>query len=231
MLETAFRSHIRTIEDLNGPAGRLEAVLNTGLDDAPFAALVCHPHPPSGGTLHHKVVYRAMKALNGFGLPVLRFNFRGVGHSEGVHDHGHGEQDDVRAAIDWLARHISKPILLAGFSFGANIGMRAGCGDPRIHGILGLGLPVKAENRSYTYDFLPQCTVPKLFVCGDHDQFAPQNVLEQVLQTVPEPKRIVWVEGADHFFQGIAEAPGSKLDQMQDAITNWLTTEFQIDHL
>jgi hypothetical protein len=231
MLETAFRSHIRTIEDLNGPAGRLEAVLNTGLDDAPFAALVCHPHPPSGGTLHHKVVYRAMKALNGFGLPVLRFNFRGVGHSEGVHDHGHGEQDDVRAAIDWLARHLGKPILLAGFSFGANIGMRAGCGDPRVLGILGLGLPVKAENRNYTYDFLPQCTVPKLFVCGDHDQFAPQDVLEEELQTAPEPKQIVWVGGADHFFQGIAEAPGSKLDQMQAAIASWLETEFRLTHL
>ena len=228
MLETVFRSHIRTIEDLNGPAGRLEAVLNTGLDDAPFAALVCHPHPPSGGTLHHKVVYRAMKTLSGFGLPVLRFNFRGVGQSEGVHDHGHGEQDDVRAAIDWLARHLSKPILLAGFSFGANIGMRAGCGDPRIHGILGLGLPVKAESRSYSYDFLPQCTVPKLFVCGDHDQFAPQGVLEEVLRTAPEPKQIVWVEGADHFFQGIAEAPGSKIEQMQTAIESWLEAEFSL---
>jgi alpha/beta superfamily hydrolase len=210
MLETAFRSHIRTIEDLNGPAGRLEAVLNTGLDDAPFAALVCHPHPPSGGTLHHKVVYRAMKTLNGFGLPVLRFNFRGVGHS---------------------ANHLGKPILLAGFSFGANIGMRAGCGDPRVHGILGLGLPVKAENRNYNYDFLPQCTVPKLFVCGDHDQFAPQDVLEQVLQPAPEPKQIVWVEAADHFFQGTPEAPGSKLDQLQAAITSWLETEFRLVHL
>jgi len=231
MLETAFRSHIRTIEDLNGPAGHLEAVLNTGLDDAPFAALVCHPHPPSGGTLHHKVVYRAMKTLNGFGLPVLRFNFRGVGHSQGVHDHGHGEQDDVRAALDWLAHNLGKPILLAGFSFGANIGLRAGCGDPRVRGVLGLGLPVQAENRNYNYDFLPNCTVPKLFVCGDHDQFAPQGVLEQVLQTAPEPKQIVWVEGADHFFQGIPEAPGSKLEQLQQAIASWLQAEFDLTHL
>src|SRR6202167_4056686 len=106
MSETAisspFRCHVRSIEDLFGLAGRLEAVLNTGPDDAPFAALVCHPHPPSGGTLHNKVVYHTMKAFASFGLPVLRFNFRSVGLSEGVHDHGRGEQDDVRAALDSL---------------------------------------------------------------------------------------------------------------------------------
>src|ERR1700678_1398464 len=95
-------SQIRPVEDLRGPAGWLEAVLNTGRDDAAYAALVCHPHPLGGGTMHTKAVYHAMKALASFGLPVLRFTCRGVGLSEGEHDHGHGEQDDVRAALDWL---------------------------------------------------------------------------------------------------------------------------------
>ncbi|HEX4650075.1 MAG TPA: alpha/beta family hydrolase [Granulicella sp.] len=227
-ISSPFRSHVRSIEDLFGPAGRLEAILNTGLDDAPFAALVCHPHPPSGGTLHNKVVYHAMKTLSAFGLPVLRFNFRGVGLSEGVHDHGHGEQEDVRAALDWLDRKLGKPILFAGFSFGSNVGMRACCGDIRVKGLVGLGLPVRAENRNYTYDFLPHCNEPKLFVCGDHDQYAPREVLEQVLTTAPDPKQLVWIEGADHFFQGTPESPAPKLDRMREAMRSWLQAEFRL---
>src|ERR1700728_4120627 len=114
-------SQIRSIDDLRGPAGRLEALLNTGRDDAPYATLVCHPHPAGGGTMHNKVVYHAMKALSSFGLPVLRFNFRGTGLSEGEHDQGRGEQDDVRAALDWLDRSFHRPILFAGFSFGSAV--------------------------------------------------------------------------------------------------------------
>jgi hypothetical protein len=230
-ISSPFRSHVLSIEDLFGPAGRLEAVLNTGPDGAPFAALVCHPHPPSGGTLHNKVVYHAMKAIASFGLPVLRFNFRGVGHSEGVHDHGRGEQDDVRAALDWLDQKLGKPILFAGFSFGSNIGLRACCGDPRVKGLIGLGLPVRAENRNYTYEFLPQCTAPKLFVCGGHDQYAPRDLMEQVLTTAPDPKQMVWIEGADHFFQGIPSSPASKIDPMKQAIHAWLPEQFpQLNH-
>src|ERR1043165_7951922 len=94
-------STIRSLQ-LNGPSGQLEALLNAGVPDAAYAALVCHPHPLYGGTLHNKVVFHAMKALNSFGFPVLRFNFRGAGRSDGEHDFGHGEQDDVRAALAWL---------------------------------------------------------------------------------------------------------------------------------
>src|SRR5579875_2883360 len=201
MLVTSFRSHVQTIEDLRGPAGRLEALLNTGHPDALYAALVAHPHPLGGGTMHNKVVYHAAKAFSHFGLPVLRFNFRGTGLSEGAHDEGRGEVGDVKAALDWLEHRFARPILFAGFSFGSNVGLRACCGDPRVAGLVGLGLPVRAAGRDYRYTFLPACgNVPKLFVSGDNDEFSPRGVLESYLVAASEPKRIVWVEGADHFF-------------------------------
>jgi alpha/beta superfamily hydrolase len=228
MHEAAAASHVRSIEDLYGPAGRLEAVLNTGREDPPFTALVCHPHPPSGGTLHNKVVYNAMKVFSAFGLPVLRFNFRGAGLSEGVYDDGHGEQNDVRAALEWLELNFRKPILFAGFSFGANVGLRACCGDIRVKGLIGLGLPVRAEGRDYTYGFLPRCVEPKLFVIGDHDQFAPRAVVEQILRSAPPQSATVWIEGADHFFQGIPASPKPKLDGMKQAMQAWLTATYAL---
>ncbi len=111
---------LRSVDDLRGPAGRIEALLNMGRAEAAYAALVCHPHPLFGGTMHNKVVYHAMKAFQAYGLPVLRFNFRGAGLSEGAHDHGRGEVSDVRAALDWLQREYQVPLLFAGFSFGSS---------------------------------------------------------------------------------------------------------------
>ena len=222
-----FRSHVKAVEDLRGPVGRLEAILNTGRDDALYAAVVAHPHPLGGGTMHNKVVYHAAKAFSSFGLPVLRFNFRGTGLSEGVHDDGRGEVEDVWAALDWVTENLRLPILFAGFSFGSNVGLRACCGDARVRGLVGIGLPVRAEGRDYTYGFLPGCgAVPKLFVCGDHDEFSPRGVLESYLIAAQEPKRVVWVEGADHFFAGVASSPAPKLDVMNAAIRSWLTEEF-----
>jgi len=222
-----FQSHVKAVEDLRGPAGRLEAILNTGSENALYAAVVAHPHPLGGGTMHNKVVYHATKAFSSFGLPVLRFNFRGTGLSEGVHDEGRGEVDDVRAALDWMVDRYRLPILFAGFSFGSNVGFRACCGDARVHGLVGLGLPVRAEGRDYTYRFLPACgAVPKLFISGDHDEYGPKDVLESVLVSAPEPKRVIWVEGADHFFAGIAQSPASKLGTMNAGIRLWLAEEF-----
>ncbi len=221
-------SVLRTIDDLRGPAGRLEALLNTGVADAPYAALIAHPHPPSGGTMHNKVVYHAMKAFSHFGLPVLRFNFRGTGLSEGAYDEGRGEVDDVRAAVDYLAALYTKPVLFAGFSFGSNVGLRATCGDSRVAGLIGLGLPVRAAGRNYAYTFLAGCTQPKLFVSGDHDEFCPQDVLDQVLLSSPEPKERVIIAGADHFFQGIPASPQPKLAAMQSSLRAWLGATFYL---
>jgi len=210
---------LRTIDNLRGPAGRLEALLNTGAPDAKYAVLVCHPHPLGGGTMHNKVVYHGMKAFRSFGLPVLRFNFRGTGLSEGEHDHGRGEQDDVRTALDWLDNEFHLPILFAGFSFGSYVGLSVCCGDPRVKGLVALGLPVHAEGRDYRYDFLSACGMSKLFISGTRDRYGPQSQIEAAMAMAASPKEMVWVEGADHFFVG-------KLDQVQRAIRNWCEAHF-----
>ncbi|HZU34081.1 MAG TPA: alpha/beta family hydrolase [Candidatus Angelobacter sp.] len=205
---------------LNGPAGRLEALLNAGQPDATHAALVCHPHPLFGGTMHNKVVYHAMKTLSSFGFPVLRFNFRGAGMSEGEHDKGHGEQEDVRAALDWLNSEFQLPMLFCGFSFGAATGLRTVCSDVRVVGLIGLGTPVGVEGRTYNYEFLKDCTPPKLFVSGARDQYGPPESLKKVVALAPEPKEMVIVNDADHFFEG-------HLPEMQTAIHNWISKLFK----
>lgn len=226
MSEARAVPQIRAIEDLRGPAGRLEALLNAGAANAAYAALVCHPHPAGGGTMHNKVVYNAMKVFSSLGLPVLRFNFRSVGTSEGEHDHGHGEQQDVLAAVDWLEREFGLPMLVAGFSFGAAVSLRACCGDERVRGLVALGLPVQAAGRDYTYEFLARCTTPKLFVSGDSDQYAPRERLEEVFASAADPKRMVLVAGAEHFFQGTAASPGAKLEVMRAELLGWIEETF-----
>lgn len=211
---------LRTIDNLSGPAGRLEALLNTGSPGAQYAVLLCHPHPLGGGTMHNKVVYHAMKAFHSFGFPVLRFNFRGTGLSEGRHDHGSGEQDDVRAALDWLDHNLRLPILFAGFSFGSYVGLRIVCSDLRVKGAVALGLPVHAEGRDYSYEFLANCAIPKLFISGTRDQFGPKEKVAAVIAIAHPPSEMVWIEGADHFFAG-------KLGEVQAAIRNWVQTRFQ----
>ena len=204
-----------------GPSGRLEALLNQGNEDAAHAALVCHPHPLYGGTMHNKVVYHAMKALQSFGFPVLRFNFRGAGLSEGEHDKGHGEVDDVRAGLDWLASEYQLPIIFCGFSFGAATGLRVVCDNPRVAGIISLGTPIAVEERVYTYNYLGSCAAPKMFVSGSRDQFSLRANLEKLMAIAPEPKQLVIVEGAGHFFEG-------HLREMQAAISDWTSRVFHL---
>jgi alpha/beta superfamily hydrolase len=165
--------------------------------------------------MHNKVVFHAMKALNGLGFPVLRFNFRGTGRSEGVHDHARGEVEDVRAALDWLEGEFHLPMIFAGFSFGAATGLRAACPDAHVAGIIALGTPVEAEARAYSYKFLGECRKPKLFLSGDHDEFAPVAALKLVAAGAAEPKKLVLIPNADHFFKG-------RLELMQKAIVEWV---------
>jgi alpha/beta superfamily hydrolase len=229
-------SMLRSVE-LAGPAGRLEALLNEGAADAHYAALVCHPHPLGGGTMHNKIVYHAMKALNapewGLCWPVLRFNFRGTGLSQGVHD-GQAETGDVLAALNWLEGQYNRPIVLVGFSFGAAMALRACCNTPSgacssVRALAALGLPTHVEagdpdseplslgpqSHDYIYPFLADCTLPKLFLSGDRDQFAPAGQLQQIVAAASEPKRLVLLPGADHFFAG-------QLQAMQSTLAGWL---------
>jgi uncharacterized protein len=199
---------------LEGEAGRLEALLNLGAPRAEYACVVCHPHPLFGGTMHNKVVFRTMKALNGFGFPVLRFNFRGAGSSAGEHDEGRGEIADVRVALDYLSGRFGLPILFAGFSFGAAIGLRAAAVHPQVKGLILVGTPVNAEGRAYRYELLQESTLPKLMVSGDHDQFATVAQLEEVFAAASGPKRLVVIPEADHFF-------GGHLEELREAVQGW----------
>ncbi len=206
---------------IRGPAGRLEGLLWVPKppQEIQLAAVVSHPHPLYQGTMHNKVVYQAAKALDSLGIPVLRFNFRGVGASEGSYDHGRGEEDDVRTALDYLQAQFSGiPLLAAGFSFGAWVGLRAGCLDPRVIELIGLGLPV--DDRKLGFDYLSTCTKPKLLIQGESDQYAARSHFESFVQTFnPEAAkatRVVFIPAADHFFTG-------HLDEMADALRRWMT--------
>ena len=198
---------------LEGPAGKLEAILWSPSGTAPkMAALVCHPHPLFGGTMHNKVVYQAAKSLDVSGCSVLRFNFRGAGMSGGKHDKGIGERDDVRAALNFLTIEFPDvPTLLAGFSFGCWVGLRVGCEEARVSLLIGLGAPVNNADFSY----LKECAKPKLFVHGSKDQFGDAGKLRSMVESLPGENRVVIVEEADHFFAG-------KLHQLDAAITTWL---------
>jgi len=200
---------------LEGPAGRLEAILwtPTRADSPPLAAVICHPHPLFGGTMHNKVVYNAAKTLDVLGIPVLRFNFRGAGLSDGEHDQGRGEQGDVQAALDFLAAQFPNvPLLLAGFSFGSFVGLRVGCRDARVSELIGMGIPVNSTD----FSFLAECPKPKLFVQGAEDQFGGRTKVQEVIATPPGENQLVVVQGGDHFFAG-------HLDEFNAAITSWLT--------
>jgi hypothetical protein len=198
---------------LEGPAGRLEAILwKPAAASVPrWAALVCHPHPLFAGTMHNKVVYQAAKSLDALGLPVLRFNFRGAGLSAGVHDRGRGEQRDVSAALDFLAGEFpGASLVVAGFSFGCWVGLRVGCADARVKDLIALGTPVNSTD----FSFLQHCQKPKLFVHGANDEHGEIRKVQALVDSLSAENRLVVVAGADHFFAG-------KLDQVDEAIRGW----------
>ena len=186
---------------IDGPAGKLEALFEAPDDEAgPRAvALVCHPHPLFGGTMHNKVVYRTARALRNSGYAVLRFNYRGVGSSEGQYDQGVGEIEDARAALDWLRqRYPHLPYSLAGFSFGSRVILQLGCNSAGASQLIALGFPAKREPAG----ILTACAVPKVFIQSTHDEHGPPREMQQLFAQVAEPKRLFWVEAEDHFFAG-----------------------------
>lgn len=183
------------------------------LKEPPLAALVCHPHPLFGGTMHNKVVYQAAKSIDSLGIPVLRFNFRGAGRSAGEHERGHGELGDVRAALDFLSSEFpSKPVLVSGFSFGCWVGLRVGCSDDRVTELIGLGTPVNTTD----FSFLRDCPKPKLLVHGANDQYGEISKVEKLVESMRGERKLIIVNQADHFFTG-------KLSDLDAAITGWIS--------
>ena len=196
----------RRIESLflPGPAGRLEALLEEPADDAPRgAALVCHPHPQHGGTMHNKVVYRVARGLRAAGYAVLRFNYRGVNLSEGNYAHGEGELDDARAALTVLrALYPELPVTLAGFSFGARVVLRLGVApETAARRVIAVGFPAVYADRSALAEVSP----PRLFVHSTRDQYGSVEELTRIVEALAEPKRLIFIDAEDHFFAGALE--------------------------
>jgi uncharacterized protein len=162
--------------------------------------------------MHNKVVFKVAQTMQALGIPALRFNFRGVGHSTGTYDEGRGEMDDARYALDFLSRRYpGLPVILAGFSFGSWVGLRVACNDDRVQAMVGLGVPA----RSFAGDTLQDCYKPKLIIQGTEDDLAPFKLTEQWFEQVSPPKSLVAIQGADHFFQG-------RLDEVQAIIANFI---------
>jgi len=196
--------------------GQLEAILKEPRQRPPRGvALVLHPHPLGGGTMHNKVVFRAAAALNDAGLTVLRINFRGVGQSTGTHDEGHGERDDVRAGLDYLSAHYSgQRITLCGFSFGARVGLEVGIHDPRVAFLIGIGTPLE----KYDFSFLAACRKPLLLVHGEKDEYGDVEQVRKLASDLEQNTtvKLVVIPGAGHFFDNC-------LDELKRVITEWTT--------
>jgi hypothetical protein len=201
--------------------GRLEAIIKEprgGAALARGAALVLHPHPLHGGTMHNKVAFRTARALNEAGCVALRINFRGTGQSTGTHDYARGgEQSDAGAALDYLVeKYPGLPVILAGFSFGARVGLEVGTRDARVGALVGVGTPVSIAERGYDFSFLDECRKPVLFVHGERDEFGDVGVLQSLAATIPAEARarVEVIAGAGHFFD-------QQLDELTRVIGEW----------
>lgn len=199
--------------DIQGPAGRLEALLDEGATPPRAAVVFGHPHPMHGGTMHTKAVYQGAKGLTRIGCAVLRFNFRGVGSSEGAFDEGAGEMDDFRAALDLMAdRYPGVPLWAAGFSFGSRIALETGADDPRVSALIGIAPPVNREG--YTWDRTLLTEKPKFFVQGDMDELCPLKDMWAFYAKLKEPKELVVIDGARHLFEGKTKEVGEALEDL-----------------
>lgn len=196
----------RAIESLMipGSVGRLEALLEEPEHDEPrFAALVCHPHPQHGGTMHNKVVYRLARGLRKAGAVVLRFNYRGVNLSEGSYDHGIGEAKDAEVCLEVLrGRYPALPFALAGFSFGSRIIHNLPAAIPSAQFLMPVGFPTRWRDLAQ----FRNCQARRIFIQSTNDEFGPRAELEPWFESLDQPKRLIWVEAKDHFFAGSLDA-------------------------
>ena len=196
---------------IDGPAGRLEVLLDVPASSPRAVAIVAHPHPQQGGTMHNKVVYRSAKTLSQIGCATLRFNFRGVGKSGGIYDEGRGEADDFLSAIDWMhGRYPDLDVWAAGFSFGAWIALTVGATYPRVSLVLGIAPPTH-----YDLTVFRRSTKPKFLIHGEADELFPLQDVWQLYGELDEPKELVVIDAADHLFDG-------KVSEVGDAIEGLL---------
>jgi len=196
---------------MTGPAGRLEGLLALpdGGQRSGWAAVVCHPHPLLGGNMHNKVVFHVARALAGLGWPVLRFNFRGVGASQGSFEPRaalpqlvEAAARDLCAAIDWLAARFHGASLCgAGFSFGAHTLLHVANSEPRLTRLLAIGTPAGLEGFPGGR-LVSRLAQPKLFIQGELDEFGPPDAIRRLVAVAAEPKRLIFIPGARHFFDG-----------------------------
>lgn len=195
------------------PHGHLEADLKPAEGDARGAAIVCHPHPQHGGTMHTKAVFRTAQALAEVGFDVLRFNFRGVGTSTGSYGGGQGEEEDLRAALDWQERHTPDvPVLLGGFSFGARVALTVGVSDSRARALLGLGLPLAM----YDFGFLNGAQKPVLLVQGEDDEYGDGVVLRSLVDRFSGTIDVQAISGADHYFN-------NRFEELKSVVKEYFT--------
>jgi len=201
-----------------GPAGPLEALLDTPLG-APRAAVVfAHPHPIYGGTMHTRAVYHGAKGLTQIGCAVLRFNFRGVGTSAGGFDQGRGEVDDFRAALNEMYdRYPDVPLWAAGFSFGAWVALETGAADPRVSALIGIAPPVAGHGFAFPQTL--ESRTPKFFIQGDLDALCPLKDLRAFYGRLHEPKELVVIDGASHLFEGQTREVGEALEDLLGDLT------------
>ncbi len=195
--------------------GQLEAILKEPAGPAKGVALVCHPHPLGGGTMHNKVVFRVAAGLVDAGLVTLRFNFRGVGASTGEHGDVAGGREDVADALNYLSRDFpGEPVTLAGFSFGSRTGMEVGMADDRVVRLISIGTPV---DKYGDYDFLTAVRKPILFVHGDKDEFGSVENVRKLYESIAEhaDAELIVFENCGHFFD-------EHLDELREAVRDWM---------
>jgi uncharacterized protein len=199
---------------IEGPAGKIEAILKEPAGQVTRTAIICHPHPLFGGTMHNNVVFRIARAFADAEFAVLRFNFRGTGRSQGEHDEGRGEREDLRAAIKLIEeKYPGAELWLAGFSFGSMVMLRAAACDDRVRAFVAVGVPVSR----YDFSDIPRCHKPKLFVQGSLDEYGSPQDLEKLFESLDEPKELKIIEGADHFFEGY-------LADLAQVVSNFITS-------
>lgn len=200
-----------TDREIAGPAGTLEILVDEPSSPPRAAVVFAHPLPTHGGTMHTKVVFQGAKALARIGCVVIRFNFRGVGRSDGTWDEGRGEMDDYRAALDYAAsRHPGLELWAAGFSFGSHIAMRAGAADTRVCALIGIAPPVN----KYDFAAVIASTKPKFVVHGMLDELIPLKAVRQFYARLQEPKELVEIDRANHLFDGQAPEVGEALEDL-----------------